>query len=147
MALDHTLEAARSTDEHLVIGFLAAAGLPTEGLRDQFPENYILARGGGVLLGLAGLEVYGDVGLLRSVAVADGTRGQGLGRLLVENRLQFARSRRVKRVFLLTLSAERYFTSLGFTPVNREEAPSALAASPEFASACPASASCLMFTF
>jgi amino-acid N-acetyltransferase len=147
MALDHTLEEARSTDEPLVIGFLEAARLPTEGLRDQFPQNYVVARRRGELIGVAGLEVYADVGLLRSVAVAEGARGRGLGRSLVDNRLEFARSSRVNRVFLLTMSAERYFTSLGFAPVNRAEAPSALAASPEFASACPASASCLLFTF
>jgi amino-acid N-acetyltransferase len=147
MSLAFSLEAARSSDEPLVIGFLAAVKLPIEGLRGRFPEGYVVAQRQGVLVGVAGVELYDDVALLRSVAVVEGRRSLGVGRSLVENRLGFAKARGVERVFLLTTTAESYFSRLGFSPANRAEVSPALAASAEFASACPTSAACLVFAF
>jgi amino-acid N-acetyltransferase len=97
-----------------------------------------------VPIGAAGLETYGNAGLLRSVVVAPAARGKGWGQQLVENRLAYARASGIERVFLLTTTAPRYFERLGFTIAMRSEAPVALAHSREFASVCPASATCLV---
>lgn len=141
------IEPARATDDRLVRGLLATVALPLDGLSDQFPSAYVVARERGVLVGVAGLESYGDVGLLRSVAVAEALRSRGVGRRLVENRLDSARARRLSRVFLLTTTAVPYFERLGFSRAERALAPAALSTSPEFAFACPASAACLVFAF
>ena len=70
-----SLEVARATDAPLVRGLLATSGLSLEGLSDQFPSAYVVAFARGVVVGAAGLESYGTVGLLRSVAVTDGLNG------------------------------------------------------------------------
>jgi amino-acid N-acetyltransferase len=135
---------AGTEDVDAVRRLLAEAHLPPAGFLDQFPGAYAVARCGGELAGVAGLEVYGTAGLLRSVAVLSSLRGRGTGRLLVADRLTAARAGGLDAVFLLTTSAADYFESLGFSRGPREEAPAALAASPEFAGACPASATCMV---
>ena len=124
---------------------LLQAGLPVDGLGEQFPAAFVVANDGTELVGVAGLERYDSVGLLRSVAVAEHSRRRGFGKLLVQNRLRAAASMNMKRVFLLTTTAKTYFEQLGFTPTARADVPDALAASIEFARACPASATCLVY--
>jgi amino-acid N-acetyltransferase len=138
-----TLLPAQAADLRALKVLLENASLPLEGLDDQFPNAYVIARAGGELVGAAGLEHYGNTGLLRSLAVLVAARGSGLGRRLVLDRLAAARTSKIERVYLLTTTAATYFEKLGFRPAARSEVPSALAASPEFASACPASAVCL----
>jgi amino-acid N-acetyltransferase len=137
------VELAPAALEHLasVRALLAETGLPLEGLDEQFPGAYVVARQGAVV-GIAGLERYGDFGLLRSVAVAERFRNTGLGRLLVDERLSAARALGIQQIFLLTTTAAGYFEKLGFVPTPRVDVPSAIAASIEFARACPASATC-----
>jgi N-acetylglutamate synthase-like GNAT family acetyltransferase len=134
---------ARVADLRAVQGLLEGAGLPLEGLTDQFPDAYVIVSRGGELVGVAGVETYGSAGLLRSVAVAAGHRGAGVGRALVADRLARAAENGQERVFLLTTSAAPYFEAFGFSPISRTLVPASLLASPEFASACPASAACL----
>jgi len=137
------LEAAAASHLPLVRGLVLKAGLPTDGLEEQFPSGYVLARTETGVIGVAGLERYGDCGLLRSVVVGEPYRNAGLGRLLVSERLSAARAQGLRRVFLLTTTAAAYFEKLGFVATPRAEVPPAVAASVEFESACPASAACL----
>jgi amino-acid N-acetyltransferase len=137
------LDQAVAADLASVEELLRQAHLPTGGLADQFPQAYVLARAGGLVLGVAGLETYGEFGLLRSVAVRTDYQREGWGRRLVEDRLHHAREGGLTRVYLLTTTAARYFCRLGFEPAVRARAPDALARSPEFSSICPASSVCL----
>lgn len=134
---------ARAEDLHAVQELLQTVSLPTEGLTDAFPEGYALIRDGSALVGVAGIEVYADVALLRSVAVAPAQRSRGLGRVLVADRLRAARQRRLSCVYLLTTTAAEYFQGLGFAKVERAAAAVQIQQSREFASICPASAVCL----
>jgi amino-acid N-acetyltransferase len=137
------VELAPAALEHQasVLALLAETGLPLDGLEEQFPSAYVIARQRGVV-GVAGLERHGDFGLLRSVAVAERFRNTGVGRLLINDRLNAARALGIQQIFLLTTTAAGYFEKLGFVPTPRAEVPSAIAASIEFARACPASATC-----
>jgi amino-acid N-acetyltransferase len=127
-----------------VEGLLNFAELPLAGLREQFPGAYVVARDQHGIVGVAGLERYGDAGLLRSLAVVPAQRRTGLGRRLVTDRLAHARDARLGAVYLLTTTASEYFPRLGFVPASRSDVPAALAASEEFARACPASAACFV---
>ena len=140
-----TLSPARAGDLDALKALLESASLPLEGIDAQFPSAYVVARAAGELVGAAGLERYGNFGLLRSLAVAAAARGTGLGRRLVLDRLAAARSSKIERVYLLTTTAAPYFEKLGFLPAVRSGVPKELAASPEFATACPATAACLQF--
>jgi amino-acid N-acetyltransferase len=123
--------------------FVAAAGLPADGLGDQFPGAYRILEADGQRVGLAGLERYGGSGLLRSVAVAEGWRGTGAGALLVADSLARAREAGLAAVYLLTTTADRWFPRFGFRAVARAALPGELAAAPEVAGGCPASATAM----
>jgi amino-acid N-acetyltransferase len=123
-----------------VLGLLQESSLPLAGVAEHF-DSFLVARAGdGSLAGCVGLEIYGDVGLLRSLAVAKTARGAGLGARLVERLFDLARSKGVQSLYLLTTTAEDYFPRLGFERLPREEASPNLAASEELRGACPASA-------
>src|SRR3990172_8261693 len=76
------LRAAVAPDLPQIVEMLHGAGLIVAGVEDHLGA-FLVAADGERVIGSAGLEVYGDVALLRSVAVDEGVRGQGLGRRLV----------------------------------------------------------------
>jgi protein-tyrosine-phosphatase/N-acetylglutamate synthase-like GNAT family acetyltransferase len=119
------------------------SGLPTEVVRDRFPDAYTVARRAGRVVGAAALETHDRCGLLRSVAVVATERGRGTGIALVADRLAMARASGIESVYLLTTTASPLFRRFGFADVERASAPDALAASPEFAALCPSSATCM----
>jgi amino-acid N-acetyltransferase len=133
------LRRAGPTDHQAVAVLLSALGLPTDGVSDWL-DRFWVAEHEGRVAGLAGMERYGDCGLLRSVAVAPEWRGGGIGRTLVDRVLQEGRAAGVGDVYLLTTTAEDYFPRFGFTRIDRAAVPAAVRASAEFAGACPASA-------
>jgi amino-acid N-acetyltransferase len=89
---------------------------------------------------VAGLEIHGEDGLLRSVAVEEDYRGQGLGASLVEAAMERAKKVSLRFVYLLTTSAREYFARRGFSDCPRDEAPAAIRESWEFRSGCPSTA-------
>jgi amino-acid N-acetyltransferase len=95
---------------------------------------------------LAGIERYGTLGLLRSVAVEPSKRELGVAERLVGNRLEYARSEGFNAVYLLTSGAAGYFERLGFGRVDREAAPDPIRATHQFAVACPASSTLMVRT-
>ena len=118
---------------------LLANSLPVDGVPESL-QNYLVAFDGQKVIGAIGLEVFDDSALLRSAVVDDSARGTGLGAQLVEGALAKARVLRLRDVYLLTTTAEKYFPRFGFVPVPRETAPEDMRQSVEFTSACPASA-------
>lgn len=116
---------------------LDAAGLRNHDLAEPGCRFYRLEGAAGVG-GYAGLELYGSDALLRSVVAPK--QGCGFGRHVVEATLNEARRLGVKRLWLLTETAERFFEHMGFTRADRATAPAAIAATEQFSSLCPASA-------
>lgn len=135
------LRRAMPSDLSRVQALLTDNQLPLDGL-DRALECFIVAEEGSALVGVAGTERCGkgEHALLRSVAVAESWKGRGLGRALVTRAIADAEARGAKALYLLTTTAEQYFPSFGFRPTARESVPSDVAATVEFASACPASA-------
>ncbi len=134
-----TLRPAGPADHAAVTALLERSGLPLAGVRSGL-EGFVVAEREGRIVGTAAVEAYGDVGLLRSVAVDAELRSAGLGAALVERVLDAARATGVHDVFLLTTTAERYFPRHGFVVASRDDVPAALHASAEVRGACPASA-------
>ncbi|WP_276372362.1 arsenic resistance N-acetyltransferase ArsN2 [Chryseolinea sp. H1M3-3] len=99
----------------------------------------------GNMVGSGGLEMYGDVALLRSVAVRQAERSKNLGSKIVNKLLQHAKESGIKSVFLLTETAHDFFLKKGFTDLSRDEVPIALKTSSEFSFVCPASAKCMVY--
>lgn len=126
-------------DLPLIAGLLASSGLGADGL-EAGHVRLLGAFDEGRLVGCAALEILGGAGLLRSVAVAPEWRGRGMGRALVAEAEGTARRGGLKMMYLLTETAERFFTSLGYRPVAREALPDAIKRSGQVVSMCPASA-------
>lgn len=133
------LRPASSADLADVEALLSASELPLDGVREALP-TFIVAESGTDMVGVAGLEICCDNALLRSVAVQDAWRSQGLGRALVTRTIAEAEARGINALYLLTTSADRYFPSFGFRAVARDTVPEDIRATAEFREACPASA-------
>jgi len=131
---------AKQADLEAVFDLLATVKLSTEGVVEGFGERYTIAEHDGVLAGVAGMEVHGRWGLLRSLAVSPHAQKAGLGSALVRDRLTWAEARGLAGVYLLTTTAADYFRRLGFEAVERSAVPREVQASVEFSSACPATA-------
>ncbi|MGD0018984.1 MAG: arsenic resistance N-acetyltransferase ArsN2 [Candidatus Limnocylindrales bacterium] len=136
------IEPARPTDRPAIEGILRANDLPTAGLELAL-GTAVVAREDGQIVGCAAVEIYGRVGLLRSVCVAPPFRSLGLGARLVEEAETLAAARDVAELFLLTETAADWFARRGYEPDARESAPGPLQASPEFTGGCPVSATLL----
>jgi arsenite methyltransferase len=134
------IRAARLEDLPAVESLLGATGLPLEGVAEQFENGYAVAESEGIVVGVAGVEVHGAHGLLRSVAVASHHQGEGIGRRLLADRLGWATARGLHSVYLLTTTAAKWFDRLGFMVVTRTDVPAAVRRSAEFTDICPSTA-------
>jgi amino-acid N-acetyltransferase len=123
---------------------LTELDLPIDGLDQQFQEAYCVAEYEGRIVGVGGLEVYGSHGLLRSIAVWSARQGKSIGEALVRDRLAWAESKGLTRVFLLTTTTAGYFERFGFRSVGRHTVPSEIKRSAEFSSICPESATVMV---
>ena len=123
---------------------LVESGLPAADITAGHLKHFFFCGPGTDLEGLVGLELYGEVALLRSLAVASERRGSGLGSRLVEHAERYARDRGVKSLYLLTTTAEAFFMRRGYTRLAREKAPDPIRNTTEFGGICPLS-SAFMF--
>ena len=128
-----------------IIDLLEEAGLPTEDLDSASLAAFAVVRATGdeSLLAAGALEIYGLDGLLRSIVVAPGCRGTGIGGRLTRHLIAQAHESALSSIWLLTTTASDYFPDFGFRKRARAEAPPAIAGTPEFARLCPDSAACL----
>jgi amino-acid N-acetyltransferase len=86
-------------------------------------QTFAVAEEDGRVIGCGALSVvWQDLAEIKSLAVAEGSFGRGIGRSIVEFCLEKARSLGIKKVFALTLEPE-FFEKLGFRRVNRMELP------------------------
>ena len=121
------------------VALLQAQGLPVSDITDEHLEHFFFIGSAGSPTGLVGLEIYGADALLRSLVVGDNARSKGLGSELVEHAEQYAASKSVRSIYLLTTTAEAFFKRLGYERIDRSQAPPSIERTREFASLCPAS--------
>jgi amino-acid N-acetyltransferase len=133
---------ARSSDLDAIERLLRHHGLPIDGLTAHV-GSMVVARDNDRIVGSAAIEPYEEGVLLRSVAVDPSLQGTGVGARLTEAALAMARDRRATAAYLLTTTAEAYFTRHGFTRIDRADVPRSVQQSIEFQSACPASATAM----
>lgn len=126
------------------VKLLAAAQLPTEDLTAGHCEQFFFTGSPSEPTGLVGLELFGNVALLRSLVVAAGRRGTGEGAALLKHAEDHARAEGVLTLYLLTTTAESFFAKHGYQRSARESAPAAIRATREFAGICPASSAFMM---
>ena len=137
------IEAAHVDDLPAILALLQKSGLPQDGLSDHVATT-LVAREDHAIVGSAALELYGTVALLRSVAVADQLRGQGLGQQLTKEVLKLSEQHGVTLVYLLTETASGFFPRFGFRPIPRSEVAPAIHSSTEWTTACPETAQAMV---
>ena len=125
--------------EPAVKKLLTESDLPPADITAQHLTHFFGYGYGPELGGVVGLELYGGVALLRSLAVSPERRKSGLGSRLVAHAEHYAQDRGVQSLYLLTTTAESFFQRLGYARIPRAEAPAAIKATQEFSGICPAS--------
>ena len=134
------IRAASRDDVAQVEALLVSSNLPTAGVSETI-DDFFVAEHDGAIVGVVGLEqCCREYALLRSTAVAPEWRGRGIGRQLVARAIADAESHGTKALYLLTMTAERYFPSFGFVETTRDAVPAEVAATSEFCTVCPSSA-------
>lgn len=133
------LKIATDEKEHaLAISLLTQANLPSADI-DQHTLLYLFWNDDNPI-GTAGLEVFGDCALLRSVSVVPQEQGRGYGIVLSNAIENIAREKGIHCLYLLTTTAKDFFQKQGYQLITREETPQAIKQTAEFSSLCPASA-------
>lgn len=138
--IDYSIRSAQASDLVKAKNLLSEHNLPVEGLENYFGESYCVVEQNNKIIGIGGVEIYDKVGLLRSVAVSPAVQGHSIGKIIVDNRVAYAKQKGVKTAYLLTTSADKYFQRSGFEYENKSNAPESIKNSVEFLSACPESA-------
>jgi amino-acid N-acetyltransferase len=133
-------EPARPHDLRGALYVLGRSELTEQDVTERWGHYFVVREDDGRVVAVAGLEVHGEDGLLRSVAVDPDYRGQGLAASLVDAAMDRARQVRLRSVYLLTTTARDYFVRHAFADCPREEAPAAIRDSWEFRTGCPSTA-------
>ena len=133
------IRAASDIDLPEIEPLLRSNNLPTVGVRESL-GGFLVAEVQGSIVGVTGLEQRGNCGLLRSTVVTPAWQGKRVARELVERIIEGAEARGLDALYLLTTTAERYFSRFGFTVTTRDTVPDAIKATDEFKEACPATA-------
>lgn len=134
-----SLGRATSDDWPRIESLLERSNLSPDGLKPWL-MNTTVAFLDDEVVGVAAFEMYGDAGLLRSVAVDKGLQERGLGTKLVRMAEAMAGERGIKIFYLLTETADDFFIKLGYAKTAREALPAEMARSELLKHICPVSA-------
>jgi N-acetylglutamate synthase-like GNAT family acetyltransferase len=136
------VHSASSQDLITIRTLLEASGLPTSDLESARPE-FAVIREHGQIVAAGALQRFGSSALLRSVVVAPGLRGVGLGQTVVSELERLARAADINQLVLLTETAAEFFARQGYRIIERGSAPQEMHGCEEFRSLCPSSATCM----
>lgn len=120
-----------------MIAALSEAGLPIDDLRLPGRDFFSFNEDFGPAIGFAGIELYKEDALLRSLVLKPDMRGRGYGTAIVERMVAHADRHGVRFLYLLTAKHADFFARLGFREFDREQAPPAIAATTEFRALAP----------
>jgi amino-acid N-acetyltransferase len=119
---------------------LEIANLPLVESNDSTENFFKAVNESGVIMGAIGLEKHGNSALLRSLVVNENYRGQGIAKLLVDQIINLSKNLNLKKLVLLTTTADKYFDKHHFERIQRNDVPEEIKHSREFSSICPVSA-------
>ncbi len=92
------------------------------------------------MIGTAGLDIFDDCALLRSVSVVKEVQGKGYGKTLAEQIEKFAKDSGISCMYLITHTAKDFFDRQGYCAIDRITAPEFIKQTEQFSALCPSSA-------
>lgn len=122
------------------IELLRNCNLPTSDLDKKQFNNFLYLGETDNPIGIAGLEIFGSIALLRPLAISKDVQGNGNGKKLVSAIENYAKSKNIKELYLLTETAEDFFKKQYYTRIIKEFAPECIKTTSEFSSVCLQSA-------
>lgn len=133
-SIGDAIRPARAAEVPEIQSLLTRAQLLGEEISEQSCSSFFTLRNEEGLAGCVALEVLGDDGILRALAVDPERRGIGYGWMLADMAVSHARYRGVRRIYLLTAVASDFFaTKLGFRIIDPSTVSSRVSASAAFA--------------
>jgi amino-acid N-acetyltransferase len=132
MKRDVALVRAREKDVPFMMDLLRQSALPFSDIPEKV-DSLFLVRSGSVVVGIGGVELMGEYGLLRSLAIEKEEQGKGYGLAVVNGLMDHARQGGVRELYLLTTTATPFFARFGFEKVGRDQAPRVITQTSEFA--------------
>ena len=114
-------------------------GLPVEDW-ERVPLTLVEFSREGQVIGWGGFEDYQAIALVRSILISSKFRGQGLGKPLVEALEKEIVERGAKELYLLTTDAQGFFDKVGYSAIDRKDAPIEIQETPEFKEICSSTA-------
>lgn len=132
------MQKATTNDLHIIKKILLEHELPVEDLENDI--TFFVEKKNKDIICIGGLEKYDKYCLIRSIAVVENFKNQGLGTKMTKYLCEQAKLQKFEKIFLLTLTAEKYFPKFGFQKINRDQTPDVIKSSSEFSTVCPDSA-------
>ena len=126
-----TYSFAGPADKNQIRRLLSECELPTLYIHRHL-KSFMVAKAGKKIVGVVGVEVCGRTGLFRSLCVDEAYRGRGIARMLNEKLLAYARTRKIDRLYLFTLYAEKFASKLGFRKIDRKRIPKSIRSTWQF---------------
>jgi amino-acid N-acetyltransferase len=141
MKTNYFVDISKAAIQHRasIISLLKEEKLPVEDLPPVL-DNFFVAKKNNKVIGVIGLEQYGNYGLLRSMAVNKIYRNHSVAASLVKTLEAHASDLGINCIYLLTETASNYFERKGYERMSRADVPKIVQSSSEFSHVCPASA-------
>jgi amino-acid N-acetyltransferase len=130
---------ATAQSRNKITDLLQSQQLPSADLPSVLTNFYTVVDNGNVV-GLIGMERYNSYGLLRSMVVHPDYRNKQIASTLVKMLEEEATSSGITAMYLLTETADKYFSNRGYITITRDEVPDDVKGSSEFSQTCPVSA-------
>jgi amino-acid N-acetyltransferase len=125
-----------------VIDILKMHQLPVEDI-DLGKQHFFGYFKNDTLLGIGALEINNNSALVRSLAVSKEIQNTGIGSKLLYHLITETKRLNLKDLFLLTETADKFFSQHGFVTINRKDVPKHISVTEEFKNLCPDSAICM----
>jgi len=127
---------AIAPDDAAFIEALGEAQLLTSGLAGGGCANFAFVNKKRETVAYGGYTVFDRIALMRSFVVLPEYRGLGVGARFVAALISQLQGMNIARVFLLTEGAEFFFATLGFTALERDQAPEPVRETEQFIRHC-----------
>jgi len=134
--MDVKIQPANQADLNKIIRLLSKEKLPVVDIGDEAVRLFV-ARMKDELIAVIGLEQYKNIGLLRSLAVDDAYKNQKAGERMIQYLFNFCDEEKITVLYLLTTTAENYFTRFGFQQTERIKVPDVIQQTRQYKELCP----------